>query len=127
MDPSGCGFIDCVKALAELADALKNLAQREAENAAAGNCDPGHDKAIQQAKNRVANAVAKTVKCIPADETQRILNSLKQLGEDLGNKIWNWLNNDPRQNELAQHIWSPRWIARASATAGTSARAYVVP
>lgn len=98
MDPSGCGFIDCVKALAELADALKDLAQREAENAAAGKCDPGHDKAIQQAKNRVANAVAKAAKCIPADEAQRILDSLKQLGEDLGNKIWNWLNNDPRQN-----------------------------
>jgi RHS repeat-associated protein len=98
VDPSGCGFIDCVKALAELADALKDLAQREAENAAAGKCDPGHDKAIQQAKNRVANAVAKAAKCIPADEAQRILDSLKQLGEDLGNKIWNWLNNDPRQN-----------------------------
>jgi RHS repeat-associated protein len=47
VDPSGCGFIKCAEALAELADALKDLAQREAEHAAHGGtkCDPGqHDK-----------------------------------------------------------------------------------
>jgi hypothetical protein len=32
---------------------------------------------------------------------KKILDGLKQFGEDLndlGIKIWNWLNNDPRQN-----------------------------
>jgi len=101
VDPSGCGFGACVKALAELERALAELARRQAENAAAGKCDPGHDKAIEQAKNRVRNAVAKAAKCISAEDMKKILDGLKQFGEDLndlGIKIWNWLNNDPRQN-----------------------------
>ena len=52
VDPSGCGFIDCVKALAELERALAKLAERQAENAAAGKCDSGHDKSIEEAKYR---------------------------------------------------------------------------
>jgi RHS repeat-associated protein len=112
VDPSGCGFIKCAEALAELADALKDLAQREAEHAAHGGtkCDPGqHDKSIEQAKNRVRNAVAKAAKCISAEDMKKILDSLKSLGDDLndiGIKIWNWLNNDPRQNWPS--IYGPR-------------------
>lgn len=112
VDPSGCGFIKCAEALAELADALKDLAQREAEHAAHGGtkCDPGqHDKAIEQAKNRVRNAVAKAAKCISAEDMKKILDGLKSLGDDLndiGIKIWNWLNNDPRQNWPS--IYGPR-------------------
>lgn len=100
-DPSGCGFINCAKALAELADALADLARREAEHEAHGRKDcPGmdHDKAIEQAKNRVRNAVAKAIKCIPADEAQRILDSIKSSADEIGRKIWNWLNSDPREN-----------------------------
>ena len=97
-DPSGCGFIDCLKALAELDDALFDLAKREAENVAAGKCDSGHDKAIRQAKNRVLNALAKARKCLPKEKIKEILDMLKKWGEDLGDEIWNWLNRDPRQN-----------------------------
>jgi len=101
VDPSGCGFGDCAAALEELAAALAKLAQRQAEHAAHGGdaCDPGqHGKAIEQAKNRVRNAVAKAARCLSAEDIKKILDSLKSLGVDLGTKIWNWLNNDPRQN-----------------------------
>lgn len=70
-DPSGCGFIDCAKALAELTRALGELARREAENA--GKCpDKGHDKAIEQAKNRVRNALAKARHCLTEEEIREI-------------------------------------------------------
>jgi hypothetical protein len=104
-DPSGCGFIDCVKALAELTAAQANLARRQAEHAAAGGteCDTmQHDKAIEQAKNRVRNALLKARTCLSAEDFQKMWDALKllgvDLGVDLGNGIWKWLNNDPRQN-----------------------------
>jgi hypothetical protein len=69
VDPSGCGFIDCRNALAELADAIKDLAQREAEN----KCpDKGHDKAIEQAKNRVRNALGKATHCLDPQTISKI-------------------------------------------------------
>lgn len=98
LDPSGCGFIDCVKAIAELERALQELARREAENAAAEKCDKGHDKAIEQAKNRVRNALAKAKTCLPKEELEEIWDRLKMLDQNLVNGIVNWLNNDPRQN-----------------------------
>jgi RHS repeat-associated protein len=73
-DPSGCGFIDCTKALAELTAAMAELARREAENAAAPQCDKGHDKAIEQAKNRVRKALAKARNCLPEEQIKKILD-----------------------------------------------------
>ncbi|HKS71710.1 MAG TPA: RHS repeat-associated core domain-containing protein [Terriglobales bacterium] len=94
LDPSGCGFIDCAKALAELPRALAELARREAEYAAHGGaeCDTmQHGKAIEQAKNRVRNAVAKAKTCLPAEELEKILDQLKS-------SIVDWLNTDPHKN-----------------------------
>ncbi len=98
VDPNGCGFIDCVKAIAELERALQELATREAENAAARKCDKGHDKAIEQAKNRVRNALAKARTCLPKEKLEQIWDRLKMLDQSLVNGIVNWLNTDPRQN-----------------------------
>ena len=94
VDPSGCGFINCAKALVELSQALAELTRREAEHAAHGGteCDKmQHDKAIEHAKNRVRNAVAKARTCLPAEELQKILDQLKS-------SIVDWLNTDPHKN-----------------------------
>jgi len=52
-DPDGLGIVDCVAKIAELAVAEAKLAARIAENAACP--DPGHDRAIENLKNRVNN------------------------------------------------------------------------
>jgi RHS repeat-associated protein len=86
-DPSGCGFIDCAKAIAELEDALADLALREAETMAA-KCDKGrHDKAIEQAKNRVRKALAKARTCLPEETLQKIRDQL--------NKMIDWAGSHP--------------------------------
>ena len=98
-DPTGCGSGpgDCAKALADLARAVDELARRLAENAAASKCDKGHDKAIEQARQRVQNALAKARNCSQA-EVQRILDQLRMWDQSLVNGIVQWLNNPPQQN-----------------------------
>ncbi len=93
-DPSGCGFIDCAKALAELADAMAKLAKREAENVAAGKCDPGHDKAIEQAKNRARNALEKARTCLPKETFEKIWDQIKSRSSQIGD----WISD--HRNEL---------------------------
>jgi hypothetical protein len=57
-----------------------------------------HDKAIEQAKNRARKALQAARKCLSDEDFKRIWDSLKMWGVDLAHKVWNWLNNDPRQN-----------------------------
>ena len=63
-DVTGEGFVDCVKALAELVTATAVLTGRiEDMKAKEGKPDPGnHPKAIQQAVKRVKNAIAKVAR-----------------------------------------------------------------
>ena len=62
-DPGGTGIVDCAKALAELAQATLVVDQRVAEIIAYGSKpDPGHVKALQQAVNRLNEALAKVIK-----------------------------------------------------------------
>jgi len=67
VDPTGAGFINCAAALAELAKAVSDLQRRQWENQ--GKCsDKGHDKAIEQYKNRVRNALEKAKHCLTKEE-----------------------------------------------------------
>jgi RHS repeat-associated protein len=63
-DPTGEGFVDCIKAVAELVTATAVLNGRIFDmQANAGKPDPmNHAKAIQQAVNRVKNALDKVVR-----------------------------------------------------------------
>jgi len=67
IDPFGEGVGDCAAATAELAAAVAKLLKRLAENAVCP--DPGHDKAIEDAKNRVANAQKKVTKQCTSKDT----------------------------------------------------------
>lgn len=97
VDPSGCGYIDCAKKLAELSLAVAELSRRLAENAAAGKCDKGHDKAIEQARQRVQKALEGARTC-SQEEVQKILDQLKMVEQNVVNNIIDWLNRDPHQN-----------------------------
>jgi RHS repeat-associated protein len=84
MDPSGCGFIDCAEAIADLNSALDRLAEREAEHAAHGGaeCDKmNHDKAIEQAKKQVRKALAKARTCLPEEKIREIEDGLNKMTE----------------------------------------------
>jgi len=76
IDPTGEGFIDCGKALAELARAEGELLRRMAERAAAQRPDYGHNKAIDQAKKRLRNALDKAKHCLSPEEIERYLKIL---------------------------------------------------
>lgn len=60
-DPKGESFVDCKEAIKELINATSNLNKRVAEKVAhAGEVDlMNHAKSIQQAENRVQNALDK--------------------------------------------------------------------
>ncbi len=61
-DPDGTGFVDCLKALADLARATANL-QRDLRNIPKGTCpDAGHKKELQQRKEDLQDALDKVVK-----------------------------------------------------------------
>jgi len=62
VDPTGEGFVECGKLLAQLTAAIAKLAQRKAEYAASPDPDPGHAKAIREAQNRVQTLAAKAAK-----------------------------------------------------------------
>lgn len=63
IDPDGRSIVDCLKAIAELIGATQIVDLRVAEIIAhGGRPDPGHVKALQQAVNRVNNAMAKVRK-----------------------------------------------------------------
>ena len=57
-DPSGTGFINCCKALEELAKAVARLVERTAE---AVNPNAGHIRALKGAVQRVKNALGTVV------------------------------------------------------------------
>ena len=66
---------------------MADLALREAETMAA-KCDKGrHDKAIEQAKNRVRKALAKARTCLPEETLQKIRDQL--------NKMIDWAGSHP--------------------------------
>jgi len=60
-DPNGTTFVDCAKALAELILATAVVNRRVLEIQAYGG-DPGHIDALEQAMNRLENALAKVKK-----------------------------------------------------------------
>jgi hypothetical protein len=68
-DPSGCGYIDCVAAVDELQRAVAELLRRQAEN----KCpDRGHNKSIEQARNRVKKALSKAKHCLSDQDIREI-------------------------------------------------------
>ena len=71
-DQDGTSVRGCLQALAQLLPAIWKVNQRAAENALCPN--PGHDKALDQAKNRLRNALA-TARRACSDE------DIKQLAE----------------------------------------------
>lgn len=54
-DVSGLGVVDCIKAVEDLNDSTNNLKDRTDKIALYGDNDPGHLKALAQAKQRVQN------------------------------------------------------------------------
>jgi RHS repeat-associated protein len=61
-DPDGTGFVDCVKALADLARATANL-EKDLRNIPKGSCpDAGHKKELQQRYDDLNEALKKVVK-----------------------------------------------------------------
>jgi hypothetical protein len=79
IDPSGLAFRrNCPGALVNLARAIAKLAERLAENKGK-ECDPGHDKAIQQAASRVRKALNSAItQCSPT------MKELEELIQDAG-------------------------------------------
>jgi RHS repeat-associated protein len=66
IDASGEGFVDCAKAVQEYINARNNVNGRLDDIQRHGGCsDPGHDKALDQARNRLDN------------KKQKVLNACK--------------------------------------------------
>ena len=89
-DPTGCSFKNCAAALTELTAALARLAEREAEHAAHGGKDctgMDHEKAIEQAKNRVRNAVKRARGCLPDEELDAILKDLNKMIQGIDPRV----------------------------------------
>jgi RHS repeat-associated protein len=62
-DPTGESVASCAQALAELEAATAQVAGRAADIVRYGGCpDPGHQKALQQAVNRLNDAIAKVIR-----------------------------------------------------------------
>src|SRR5260221_13872115 len=62
VDPSGCGFVDCSKAIADLAKALWN-AKHDLNNLdKSGKCDTGHKRELEQRKKNLEDQLRKVLK-----------------------------------------------------------------
>jgi RHS repeat-associated protein len=66
VDPDGMSLRSCAQAIAELLQAIWKVNARVAENAVCP--DPGHDKAIDQAKNRLQKALDKVNRVCSAED-----------------------------------------------------------
>jgi RHS repeat-associated protein len=78
VDPSGLGLRACAKALAELGAAEAELTRRLLENELSEcGSDRGHDKAIEQVRNRVDDAQLKVLRhCTEKDLAKLALGSV---------------------------------------------------
>ena len=56
-DPSGCGFVDCVRALADLLRATYNLQKDLSGIAKCGECNAGHKKELRGRVTDLKNAI----------------------------------------------------------------------
>jgi RHS repeat-associated protein len=72
VDVDGLSLKNCAAALADLAAAQLKLAQRVAERALYPGPDPGHDKAIEQARNRVQNAADRARRACDDDDMAKL-------------------------------------------------------
>jgi RHS repeat-associated protein len=93
-DPSGCAVIDCDAKLNELRDAIKDLGDRVQEHNAHGGtaCDKmNHNKAIQQAKNRVMKALDAAAACLTEEETKEVKDWVGNLYNDSVDAIYDTL------------------------------------
>jgi RHS repeat-associated protein len=55
IDPSGCGFVDCGRVLAELMKALWNAKDDLLKVEKTGKCDAGHQKELEQRRTNLRN------------------------------------------------------------------------
>ena len=107
VDPSGCAVIDCEAKLNELRDAINTLGNRVQEHNAHGGkaCDRmNHEKAIQQAKKRVINALEAAAACLTEEEIKEVKDWVANLYQgavdilyDELQSLWKQLTTMPKQ------------------------------
>ncbi len=70
IDQDGMSVRGCLQALSQLLPAIWKVNQRAAENALCPN--PGHDKALDQAKNRLREALAKAQRACSEEDVKQL-------------------------------------------------------